>query len=143
MVFRVVNQAVIGENKTFRAPAVLSVGVNVAFIILTALGFGEKSFPVPEFVTADGITLGVSFRASAFPAQVPGLVLGDEVFRQISIGVQIERYIPGTVIPAILRNQILRVSFLRFCCLGLRCIFEDDLIVPYVDMGIISRLSKE
>lgn len=59
MVFRVVNQAVIGENKTFHAPAVLSVGANVAFIILTALGFGEKSFPVPEFVTADGITLGV------------------------------------------------------------------------------------
>ena len=89
----------------------ISVGVDVALIISTALFLGEQALVIAEIVAADGITGSISLYTATRPTQVFGFVLGDKVVRQFAVSIQIERYIFGCRILPSRHRDPLRIAF--------------------------------
>ena len=71
MIFRVVNQSVVGEDNPLGPPASGSQGVDVALGIGPAFGLGKQAFIVPEAVPADAHARGPGLQGAAGPPQVP------------------------------------------------------------------------
>ena len=90
MVIGVVDQTVVGEDDALGAPAFGTQGVDVALGPFPALGIGQKSLVIAEFIAADAHAGGESLQATAFPAQGPGFFLGHEVIGQTAVGVDIQ-----------------------------------------------------
>ena len=65
--------------------------VDIAFIILASLGLGQMAFPVAEAVAADTAALTDILQVAFVgdPAHFGSLRLGDEIGRQMAIGVNV------------------------------------------------------
>ena len=92
VVFRVVNQTVVGKHKPVRR-AEAAVVIDVAFVIHAPGLFGKKPFAVAEHVAADAHPVGhvpeVAFLGD--PSQIARLGFGDVVLRQNAVCFKIAR----------------------------------------------------
>ena len=91
MVVGVVDQPVVREDDAFRAARGFSGGVDVALGVDAPLLGWKQTLAVAEGVASDRAAPGVRFKRAAAPAEFAGLGLCDEVRRQVTVGVDIER----------------------------------------------------
>ena len=93
MIVCVVDQAVIGKDDPLGTPAGLAPGVDVTFCPGAAGLFGKQTLPVAEPVAADGAVLYGIFGIVVGIAQILTFCLGDIVFRQMGIQVDVKGHI--------------------------------------------------
>ena len=122
MVRCVVYEPVAGINQPFRSPGALAESVDVAFPPDSSLCLRQLVFPVSKAVTADAFPRQRIFQAPAAPSGLFRFLLGDEVFRQMPVGVQVQGNILFGGIATVFRDQ--RLLFLRSRVLCLDILFR-------------------
>ena len=101
MVVGIVDQAIVGVNDAFGSAGLAAVGINVTLKIFPSVGFGQGAFTIGKGITADGVAGLELFYAAAFPTQLAGFGLGDEIGGQFAVFVQIAAHILGRIVLAV------------------------------------------
>ena len=70
MIFRIVDQSVVGINDTFGI-AVSSVKINIAFVVVAILFFRKDPFVIAKIISADALARGYFIKISfaVYPAK--------------------------------------------------------------------------
>ena len=98
VVFRIINQSVVGKNDPLGAAPVSPQRVDVALRINTSFLLRQQSFVIAETASADAFARRVGFQTPAFPPQGFGLFFGDKVGREMAVRKDVLRHlIPGCV----------------------------------------------
>ena len=113
MVFRIIDQSVIGKDDPLGAALFLTQRVDIAFVILAALLLRQIAFIIPEIVATDHLPRREFLQGTSGPAQFLSFLLGDEIARQFAVGIEIKRDFFFAVIPAVRVQQVflLRLGF--------------------------------
>ena len=80
--------------------------VDIALMVLPPGRVRQESFVVSEPVAADAFAVGVIVQPAAVPAERAGIFFGDEVLRQMSVEMQIERHVLRRgILPALVERS--------------------------------------
>lgn len=107
MVAGVVDQAVVREDDPLGPAAACPGGVDVALGPFAARRVWQKALVVAEEAAADALAGRVGLQRAAGPAQVLGLLFGDVVAGQVTVGVDIEGDLVLGIVPAVLGDPFL------------------------------------
>ena len=91
MVLRVIDEPVVGENNALTPALLRSQRVNVALGVGSAVLLGESSLVVSEAAAADAFAGSIGLERAALPAERLRLLFGNEVIRQVAVGVDVAR----------------------------------------------------
>ena len=112
MVFRVIDPSVVGVDDPLCAPALLAQCVYIAFFVIA---FRKDSFIISEIVSAYAFAGRVRLQRTALPSELLRGFLCDKIGRQLSISMNIQRYIFFCCVASVFRYGlpgILRAVFL-------------------------------
>ena len=93
MILGIIDKPVIGVYDALRPARGGMQRVDIALMVLPPGRVRQEPFVVSEPVAADAFAVGVIVQPAAVPAERAGIFLDDEVLRQMSVEMQIERHV--------------------------------------------------